>query len=203
MHRIYDSKFRTDRMLLGPGEYFATGEGLVLHTVLGSCIAVCLWDPEKQIGGMNHFMLPAALDPNATFYSDAGRYGMHAMELLINKMLTIGADRARMVAKVFGGAHVLATGSDRSRLPDSNTAFALEYLATESIPVVAKDVGGNTGRQVHFAVPTGTVYVKKLDSSADIAKRERKYRVELPATSKTVELFEDDSPRSSRRRFNG
>ncbi|MGV8776346.1 chemoreceptor glutamine deamidase CheD, partial [Pseudomonas aeruginosa] len=89
-----------------PGEYFASGEDLVIVTVLGSCVSVCLRDPLNGIAGMNHFMLPErglGGDPA----SPSARYGSHAMELLINRMLALGASRERLQAKVFGGGSVL------------------------------------------------------------------------------------------------
>jgi chemotaxis protein CheD len=190
MHRMYDQKLHSDRVTLSPGEFFASHDPIILHTVLGSCIAVCLWDPALHCGGMNHFMLPAVLDQNRTFCSDSARYGMNAMELLINKMLSLGVERRRLVGKVFGGAHVLDTGSSRSELPDSNTAFAMQYLETERIPVVAQDVGGTVGRQIRFALGSGAVYVRRLGSgiASRVASRERKYEVVVPA--RPVELFE-------------
>lgn len=106
LNRYYDPYFACDAVKLLPGEYFASGEDLVIVTVLGSCVSVCLRDPLNGIAGMNHFMLPErglGGDPA----SPSARYGSHAMELLINRMLALGASRERLQAKVFGGGSVL------------------------------------------------------------------------------------------------
>ncbi|MFW5740323.1 MAG: hypothetical protein ACOC1F_08150 [Myxococcota bacterium] len=201
MHRIYDAKLNKERVLLGPGDYFASCEPLCLHTVLGSCVSVCLWDEALRCGGMNHFMLPVAQDPETAFHSDTGRYGINAMELLINAMLRLGASRSRLVSKVFGGAHVLTTMSRRNPLPDSNAAFAVEYLQTEGIPIVARDLGGNLARQLRFLIHTGDAFVRKLGSGAAprISERERSYRAALARPPATVEIFEPPPPSSQRK----
>ena len=105
-------------------------------TVLGSCIAACIWDGKARTGGMNHFMLPEGED-------GSGRYGSYAMELLINEMLKLGARRETMQAKVFGGGQVMA-GFTTMNVGERNTKFVLDYLATERIPVVSQDVSGHS-----------------------------------------------------------
>ena len=87
-----------------PGEYFVSSEDMVIMTVLGSCIAACIWDPHLNIGGMNHFMLP-----DSDGIDTSGRYGSYAMELLINEMVKAGSRREAMQAKVFGGGQVMAS----------------------------------------------------------------------------------------------
>ena len=115
----------------------------VITTVLGSCIAACLWDARAGIGGMNHFLLPdGPTGANASL-----RYGLHAMELLINALLRGGANRTALRAKIFGGAHL------QSHLPDigsRNTAFAQEFLQREGIACVGGSVGGDRGRRLRF-----------------------------------------------------
>jgi chemotaxis protein CheD len=103
----YNAHFGSDAVKLLPGEYFVHHEDMLLLTTLGSCIAVCLWDRQARVGGMNHFMLP---DNSA----ESGRYGPFAMEMLINALMKQGAQRMTLEAKVFGGAHVL-----NSIAPDS------------------------------------------------------------------------------------
>ena len=99
----YDRTFDCEAAKILPGEYFVSEEGIVIMTVLGSCIAACIWDSQRRIGGMNHFMLP----DNGGGASDSGRYGSFAMELLINEMLKMGASRMTLEAKVFGGGAVI------------------------------------------------------------------------------------------------
>ncbi len=116
---------------------------------------------------------------------------MTAMELLINKLMALGVAKEKLVAKVFGGAHVLPTGHTHSPLPDGNTDFALAYLAAERIPVVAKDVGGLVGRQVNFELATGSVYVRKLKESeaSQIARKEAAYRPKVEDCASGLDLF--------------
>ena len=94
----FDSHFQYDAVKVLPGEYFVSGDELVITTVLGSCIAACLWDTHMRVGGMNHFLLPDSDAPDVT-----GRYGSYAMELLINELLKRGARRENLQAKIFGG----------------------------------------------------------------------------------------------------
>lgn len=115
----------------------------VLSTVLGSCIAACLWDNRARVGGMNHFLLPDGSGEDA----HSLRYGLHAMELLINGLLRQGAERHGLRAKLFGGAHLLP------HLPDiggRNFRFARDFLLREGIAHVGGSVGGDRGRRIRF-----------------------------------------------------
>lgn len=126
------------------GEYRISDQpGVILSTVLGSCVAVCLYDATARIGGMNHFLLPSR---DGSAKSDI-RYGAHAMELLINGLLKGGARRERLLAKVFGGASMAANLQDIGR---SNAAFAREFLQTEGLPIVNESLGGTMARRVRF-----------------------------------------------------
>lgn len=132
------------------GEFRATRDPIeTLSTVLGSCVAACLWDPVALIGGMNHFLLP-----NAGAGADvvSSRYGINAMEMLINNLLKLGADRRRLQAKLFGGASMSSNLADIGGL---NARFAKSFLATEDIPCVAASLGGNSARRVTFHATTG------------------------------------------------
>ena len=151
---FYDAHFKNDAVKILPGEYFVHHEDLLLMTTLGSCIAACLWDRNARIGGMNHFMLPEG-------GSDSGRYGSYAMELLINEMMKRGASRNSMEAKVFGGAQVIA-GMNTINVGERNTSFVIEYLKTERIPILSKDVLDIYPRKVCFLPASGKAMVKRL-----------------------------------------
>lgn len=165
-----DHHFQYDAVKVLPGEYFVSNEDLVIMTVLGSCIAACIWDGKVRAGGMNHFMLP---DGDGS--DGAGRYGSYAMELLINEMLKKGARRESMQAKIFGGAQVMA-GFTTLNVGERNTKFVLDYLATERIPVVSQDVLDIHPRKVCFFPLTGKALVKRLAHShpETLAVEERK-----------------------------
>jgi len=153
---FFDHHFQHNAVKVLPGEYFVSDENLVIMTVLGSCIAACLWDSRSRIGGMNHFMLP---DGDSSDVS--GRYGSYAMELLINEMLKLGARRESMQAKIFGGAQVMHNFTTMN-VGERNTSFVLNYLQTERIPIVSEDVLDIYPRKVVFFPVTGKAMVKRL-----------------------------------------
>jgi chemotaxis protein CheD len=153
---FHDAHFRNDAVKVLPGEHFVHDEDLLIMTTLGSCIAACLWDRERRVGGMNHFMLP-----DAGGASDNGRYGSYAMELLINELIKRGANRNTMEAKVFGGGAVIS-GMTSLNVGERNTAFVLDYLKTERIAVVSKDVLDVYPRKVCFLPASGKAMVKRL-----------------------------------------
>lgn len=152
----FDHHFQFNAVKVLPGEYFVSGDNIVIMTVLGSCIAACLWDSRARVGGMNHFMLP---ESDATDVS--GRYGSYAMELLINEMLKLGARRETMQAKIFGGGQVMANFTTMN-VGERNTSFVVNYLQTERIPIVSEDVLDIYPRKVVFFPATGKAMVKRL-----------------------------------------
>jgi chemotaxis protein CheD len=139
-----------DRFItLTQGEFYATRDPVVLSTILGSCVAVCLHDPSSGIGGMNHFLLP---DGGESHDAGSERYGVNAMEQLINALLRLGARRAGLVAKAFGGANM----SQRlAPIGDANANFTRQFLATEGIACLAESFGGVNARRVMFWPQTG------------------------------------------------
>ena len=151
-----DHHFQYDAVKVLPGEYFVSNQDLMVMTVLGSCIAACIWDGRVRAGGMNHFMLPEGDGAEG-----GGRYGSYAMELLINHLLKLGARRESMQAKIFGGAQVMA-GFSSMNVGERNTKFVLDYLATERIPVVSQDVLDIHPRKVCFFPASGKALVKRL-----------------------------------------
>jgi len=151
-----DHHFHYDAVKVLPGEYFVSSDDLMVMTVLGSCIAACIWDSRVRAGGMNHFMLP-----EGDAAEGGGRYGSYAMELLINHLLKFGARRESMQAKVFGGAQVMA-GFTSMNVGERNTKFVLDYLALERIPVVSQDVLDIHPRKVCFFPASGKALVKRL-----------------------------------------
>ena len=164
---FWDSNFKNDAVKVLPGEFFVSDEDMLIVTTLGSCIAACLWDRERRIGGMNHFMLPEGGD-------GSGRYGSYAMELLINQLLKRGASRATLEAKVFGGGAVIASMTSIN-VGERNTQFVLDYLRAERIPVVSKDVLDTCARKVCMLPASGKALVKRLSPSnpATLAAQER------------------------------
>jgi chemotaxis protein CheD len=189
--RYFDRDFQAEAMRVLPGEFHAGSGGLGMTTLLGSCVSTCLWDPERGIGGMNHFMLPRESGKPAFAAPRSARFGVHAMELLINRMLKLGADRRRLVAKVFGGARVLRAFVSMD-VGAANCEFVLDFLSTEGIPVVARDILDTYARKLHFAPDSGKVLLKKVDPTAvDLVQRqEREYLDRIgSAGAGGVEIF--------------
>jgi len=153
------------------GEYHASREPTEVRTVLGSCVGACLFDPVTRIGGMTHFMLPYQ---NRDMVVSA-RYGVHAMELLINEIMKLGGDRRRLEAKAFGGANVLRSPGASLNVGQRNATFIRQFLKTEGIPLVAERLGGENPLRVHFSTDTGRAMVKVLDNQFSIVERETRY----------------------------
>jgi chemotaxis protein methyltransferase CheR len=145
------------------GEFRASREPCQLQTTLGSCVAACLYDPHSNIGGMNHFMLPKSSLGQAVCAS----YGVHAMELLINELMKLGANRLGLRAKVFGGASVIGDpASVVWNIGEGNARFVKEFLKTEGIPIEAEYLGGTQGMRLAFNTHTAKATVRLLDRTA-------------------------------------
>jgi chemotaxis protein CheD len=131
-------------------------EPTTVVTVLGSCVAVCLWDRVRCIGGMNHFVLPVA--PRG---EDNPRYGDVAIDELEAGLLWLGSKVADLQAKVFGGAAVLVSGG-RESVGTSNVRLALARLQHHRIRITAQRTGGTLGQQIRFNTGTGEVLFRHL-----------------------------------------
>lgn len=183
-----DAHFQYDAVKVLPGEYFVCKDDLMVMTVLGSCIATCLWDDSAHVGGMNHFMLPDGDEGESN-----GRYGSYAMEILINEILKLGGRRENLQAKVFGGGQVMA-GIKSLNVGERNTRFAIDYLAAERIPLVSQDVLDIHPRKVCFFPLTGKALVKRLAHThpEKILAQEAQVQLSSRATARVgggVDLF--------------
>jgi chemotaxis protein CheD len=172
----------TRRIVIDPGEYYVSRHQEVISTLLGSCVAACLYDPVNRIIGMNHFLLAYRHHAHNSpiIESDEGRYGIYAMELLINEMMKQGANRLNLKAKCFGGGNVLELREDngsKQTVGDVNVLFIKEFLKKENIPLVSACLGGKIGRTVHFVGSDYSVFVKKIDHNLQqlLEKEERRY----------------------------
>lgn len=165
------------------GEFDVVSEGnVVLTTLLGSCVAMCLRDNMSGVGGMNHFLLPG----DASDSGDSLRYGVNAMELLVNGVLRLGGSRSRLEAKLFGGAHVVQGLAD---VGIRNATFAREFLHKEGIACVGESLGGSKARRVRYWPATGRAQQLLIDSG-EIFASERKASVKkLAAPTGEVDLF--------------
>ena len=188
----FDDALDSQAVKLLPGEYYVTDKDMLLVTVLGSCVAACIRDSQNGIGGMNHFMLPDNGSDTSVPVNSSARYGTYAMEILINRLLKLGARRSNLEAKVFGGGNVLS-GFTVANVGQRNADFVLEFLATEQIRVVAQDLAGIYPRKVYFFPRSSRVLVKKLRTvhSNTVSEREQEYgkRLQQFNVGGDVELF--------------
>ena len=145
---------------VGQGEHFVTDDpDVMMTTILGSCVAMCLRDPVAGVGGMNHFLLPEG-DGGGT--AAGRRYGAYAMEVLINDCLKAGARRDRMQAKLFGGGRMFDSLRDVGL---ANAEFAERFLRDEGIAVVGGSLRGMGGRRVQYWPVTGRALQRSVNDA--------------------------------------
>jgi chemotaxis protein CheD len=176
----FDREHDYEAAKIMPGEYYATARDMMLVTVLGSCVSACLRDRVSGIGGMNHFMLPDAGRDQGDPIGESARYGVYAMEILINQLLKMGAQRGNLEAKVFGGGAVMR-GFTVMNVGERNAQFAMKFMEVEGIPVVAHDLLDSHPRKVYFFPASGRVRVKKLKQvhNDTVINRETEYNMRL------------------------
>ena len=144
---------------LHPGQVYGEASPSEVTTILGSCVAVCLWDPVLGLGGVNHFLLPHWAGEGVS----TARFGNVAVQRLIERLLDLGSSKQNLLAKVFGGACVLeAFRGNSKQLGDENVSVALHILQGEGIPVLTQDVGGHHGRKLKFQTDDGVAWLKRL-----------------------------------------
>ncbi|MEO6377590.1 MAG: chemotaxis protein CheD [Caulobacteraceae bacterium] len=181
---MVERSVRGPRIAVLQGHYEVTGNPeTVLSTVLGSCVAACLWDASARVGGMNHFLLPNA---RAGERSDTLRYGVHAMELLVNALLNAGARRSALEAKLFGGAQITEGFSDAGRL---NAEFATDFLDREGIVFRGGSLGGRVARRVEFWAVSGRARQRAVVDGDGVFDGERRGQPRLPVEAGDVQLF--------------
>ena len=174
------------------GEIYTSAEPTVIETILGSCVSVCLFDPVKKTGGMNHILLPGKADLEK--FDDTTRYGINAMEVLINSMMKLGSRRKNILSKIFGGAHIIKSIDMHMSPGPKNVRFVEDFLQLEEIPIISRNTGGNNGRKIFFHTHTGDVILKTLaNPSFEAVTREESQFTELVRTlldtPADVELF--------------
>ncbi len=147
-----------ERHELISGKVLATNKHVFIATTLGSCVAACIYDPVAKVGGMNHFMLPA----NEQNEKVCARYGNHAMEMLIQKVIKLGGEKSRLKAKVFGGARVAIPSERKPSVGAANSKFVRDYLKSHGIPLEAEKLDSEHPLRIMFVPTTGQVLLKRL-----------------------------------------
>lgn len=172
--RYRDTELGREAIKVLPGEYHVGPEGTALTTVLGSCVSACISDPLAKLGGMNHFMLPDGGGVDGA----SARYGLYAMEMLVNELLRAGARRERLQAKVVGGGNVLP-GFVTDPIGTRNATFVRKFLAEERIPIVGADLMGPHARRLAYFPGSGRTLVRTVGAPIDVVESEQAYRKRL------------------------
>jgi chemotaxis protein CheD len=172
--------------IIKPGEYHVSAEDEIIGTLLGSCVSVCLHDPVTRVSGMNHFMLPGRIVKADILQDRTARYGITAINELLAQMERAGASRERLIAKVFGGGHVIVTAFETSTLPSDNIRLARVMLELEDIPIEEMAVGGSYGRKILMEAKTGKVYLKNLSHRSIIEEVKERDLIYLQKGMATV-----------------
>lgn len=171
-----------------PGEFYVSKQEEMITTVLGSCVSACIYDSTSGYGGMNHFMLPGNEGTEGS--DESARYGLFAMENLINEILKCGTKKSNLKAKLFGGGQIIKNMTDIGR---KNVHFAKTFLFAEGIQLESSDLGLAYPRKVNFFPHTGKVMVKRLKAlhNPSVEKRERQYMnsINKSDNSGEIELF--------------
>jgi len=144
---------------LYPSTLFASKDPYVVQTILGSCVAVCLWDPVAKIGGINHYMLPTWNGNDLA----SPKYGNIAIERLVERMLQLGSRIGNLEAKIFGGGDLISTDRSVMLIGERNIRVARIILEERDIPVIASSTGGRKGRKILFFTHNGEVRHKFLE----------------------------------------
>lgn len=168
----------TRKVYISQGEFAVSSDpDDMISAILGSCVAVCIWDPKNHVGGMNHILLPDEQDGGS--FGGEFRFGAFEMERLINEVVKSGADRRSIRARVFGGANML---NGLSSIGQRNIEFVNEFLRREDIPTEPGSVGGNQARHVRFWPHAGKAQQR-------LAANERPVERVQKSTANDVELF--------------
>ena len=188
--RVFDAASGVTTVKLFSGDWYVSADASeMLTTILGSCVSACVRDPIAGIGGMNHFLLPGD-ETTVSDVSDAARYGVFAMERLINAILHAGGQRERLEIKVFGGSNVI---NNSIRIGSKNAAFIRHFLQQEGFRTACEDLEGDTPRRVHYFPVTGRVMLRKLNRREDlqVIDDETRYRREIAAqpVEGAIDLF--------------
>jgi chemotaxis protein CheD len=181
--RFWDAKLARWQVCVLPGELYVTRADEVITTVLGSCVSACIRDPQRGVGGLNHFLLPHA--PDDADDGATARYGLYALECLVNGVLRGGGRRADLEIKVFGGGRVIRGCGDVGR---ANVEFVRSFFADEQMSIVSEDVGGAVARRLHYWPVSGRAQIMQLPIDP-VADDERAATTRIAIASGSVELF--------------
>ena len=190
----FDSRINSLVVFVSEGDFYvSTSPYEVLSTVLGSCIAVCIWDPVAGCGGMNHFLLPSNTAPSDGLPSSELRFGSYSIERLVNALIARGATRERLEVKIFGGANI---ADSRNNHGHANADFVENYLKRERLKVVASSLRGTSARRVRYHAASGKARIGILNGkkAGRLVADEAQWASRIATTEpqRNFELFAQD-----------
>ncbi|HOP62917.1 MAG TPA: chemotaxis protein CheD [Spirochaetota bacterium] len=156
--------------LIYPGEHFASNENCYIGTIVGSCLAVTVFDYFKRVGGLINFVVPGTVGTEGIVHDDISRIGVLNMELLMADMVKLGCDRHHMRVKIFGAGYTDNSTLGKISLPENNIRFVKDYFEFEKIPVEKSDLGGNFRRKLYFSPADGAVYRQILKNNEEFSE---------------------------------
>jgi chemotaxis protein CheD len=166
MIRSDKNRFGKPLYILYPGDYHVASDDSLIATVVGSCVAVCLYDYQRMIGGVGHFIVPGSIGTEGIIADEVAAQGIASMEYLIGDIVKLGGDRKSFRATLYGAGNFSADpGLDN--IAGSNIRFLHEYFNLEKIDVVREDLGGNFRRKIFFCPRTGSSFRKFLMNNRD------------------------------------
>jgi chemotaxis protein CheD len=179
----FDDKNHQTVKVFSGNWHVSTRPNEVLVTILGSCVSACIRDPIISIGGMNHFLLPGDGTSTANT-SEGARYGVFAMESLINGIIKAGGRKDRLEVKVFGGGNVI---KNSQKIGSKNAAFIRQFIRQEGLRITSEDLEGDLPRRLHYFPATGKVMMKRLHRKEDMRVVEEETRYRNTMAAKPVE----------------
>jgi chemotaxis protein CheD len=186
IRRMRDDRFPHEIASILPGEFFVSRDPMIVYTVLGSCISACIRDPVAGVGGMNHFMLPEPKEKAHDSWGESTRYGSYAMESLINEILKQGGLKSRLELKLFGAGKIYGGQID---VGARNSEWVLNYVKTEGLSVVGRDLGDVCPRKIYYFTESGRVLMKKIEQikNRTIFERELEYAAKIKHVDQQAE----------------
>lgn len=178
MYVRHSAKYQKPIKIIHPGEYYVSDENELIGTLLGSCVAVCIFDSVSGIAGMNHFMLPGRISSSDIFADRSARYGITAINELIAAIERRGGVKSNFISKIFGGGHMIEVENKSSSIPLDNIRLARIMMEMEDIPILTEDVGAHFTRKLLMDTNNGKVFLKKTtreDILNTVTEREKEF----------------------------
>lgn len=147
--------------IIHAGDLYVGNKNEIIGTILGSCVAVCFYDETKQIGGMNHFMLPGKITSIDRINERSAKYGVTAIGDLLNMMYKKDCQKENITARLFGGGNLLNFERSKDRVNVQNSSLARSIMELEDIPIASEDLGGKYMRKIYFDIESGKIYLRK------------------------------------------